>query len=465
MQDGVMKFNTAIEFLITNYDELNAAVDVNQEIDFENIGGLRITVYSDSLENSLRTFLCSKNLSSSIQMISDKKPESKSDELVRNFDAYLLLYAPAIPNVKKACEFITKLSVKWKDLASIAIKEPGDRRNVLMQAVYYGKAKIVKLLMGMDPKLYETEDRLGNNPLLSASIYGRIDIINYFLNNCKKSHLVKSKSDQLNPLFCAIYGGKEDAVKFWLYNYPILYNDVSRLGDTPIAIARRYNRIEIAKYLENCVTTPSLPLEKVCDSSYSWLDCKEIYFSPSNDSFRNYCVAIVKDKWGRNATHILMSSIAIILSSPQLIFDENSPAYRNAIERAANQWNKLKLFIEYKIKADEVDDDNNHPVVAFLLALSKQQAETPFGWDVKLQQDKGAPYRQQLKTYLQLFLQYVQVDPEAIKKQYELQKWKRSINIIDKMVSRAGRNIIQCSSLIPKKAGSYCKKRIRSSRT
>lgn len=383
-----MRFSDAVEFLITNYDELSSKIDITQEIGFiDDSDKLHIKTYSSELEKNLRSFFGSKNKSLSVHVIQLDKKDSK---LLYNLDAWLLLYAPAIPNQEKTIKFITKLSRKYKSLSSIAITEPKDDRNVLMQAIYYDRLDTVKLLMEQDSTLYETRDRLGNNPLLSASTYGRIYIIQYLLDQCKKTPFVESENGKLNPLFCAIYGKKEEMVKYWLNNYPMLYYHVNKLGESPIIFAREHSNYNITKYLEEGVVEPTPSLEKVCDSSYSWQDCERVYFSSDNNSFRDYYVANIKDKWGRNAVNILMSSIAIILSPPQLVFDEKSKAYRNTIDMVANQLKKRKLFIDHKVKVDELDDNGRHAITTFLLALSKQSNEMPFGWDPKLQQDKGA---------------------------------------------------------------------------
>lgn len=230
----------------------------------------------------------------------------------------------------------------------------------------------------------------------------------------------------MNPLFEAISEGKLTNVKDLLNQNPKVYNHINNDGDTPILFAKKHHQSEIATYLEECVSLPKITFDKVCGSSYSWMNLEKEYFS-SDNIFRNYLLANVTDKWGRSAFAVLMSILAIILSCPTDIQQSKSGGFRDIIYRAQNQWKKIEIFIKHGANVHHLDDEGKHPLVSFLKGLStkKLDDETVFGYDKKLKQDKAKHYRDNLSHHLKSILILIESntwkasDWNLIKEQYE----------------------------------------------
>lgn len=228
----------------------------------------------------------------------------------------------------------------------------------------------------------------------------------------------------VNPLFDAISEGKLSTVENLLKTDPEFYNHVNEKGETPITLAHRCKQHEIVKYLEESIADPKMSMDKIISSNYSWMYLERDYFSSSFSNFRNYYLANVRDKWGRNAVTIMMSSIAIILSSPTNFNDPKSGPFRDQIYRAENQWKKIEIFIRYGVKLDYRDE----PLTLFFKSLSKLLDENAFGYDCKSKQDKGKHYRDLLADYLKSMLLVIKPFLDAnywisIKEHYESCKW------------------------------------------
>lgn len=232
-----------------------------------------------------------------------------------------------------------------------------------------------------------------------------------------------------NLLFDAIFAGKMEKVQKLLSRDPELYNCMNINGETPITYAFNRNQPEIAKYLEECVSAPKIKMDDVCSSSYSWIDLEKDYFT-LHHKFRNYYLANMYDKWGRNALPILFSYISIILSIPTNIPDVKSPEYSDKIERAANEWKKVEIFQKHGIKLNHLDFEGKHPLVSFFKSLSKLIDDNVFGYDYETKQDKAKHLRNYLAHFLKLILNILDTsswqihDWRAIVRQYHSCKYK-----------------------------------------
>lgn len=140
----------------------------------------------------------------------------------------------------------------------------------LFSAIYVGNLEAVKFLLSEDENLIRHRDRLGNNAILLAALYGHKNIIEWFRSG--KANFLNQNELQLNirndegwnTLFVAVYANELDMVKFLFQEDPTLLAGIDRHGHNVIELARDYDcSEELIGFLEEASVLENAPKVQV----------------------------------------------------------------------------------------------------------------------------------------------------------------------------------------------------------
>jgi ankyrin repeat protein len=118
-----------------------------------------------------------------------------------------------------------------------------DSRTPLMEAVYYGHATVVKLLLKKGADVNKAGNG-GNSPLMLAVLYGKVEIVELLLDHGADVNKVDYKVDNKyndTPFTWAVRNGKVEVVRLLLNKADV--NKADKYGDSPLMLAYK-GRIE-----------------------------------------------------------------------------------------------------------------------------------------------------------------------------------------------------------------------------